>query len=101
MESTQPESQHPAVALIQERRGKAQRPWKIAIRSAATVFAIVALGLQIKIAIPRTRSTDDDYGYGYYYYYYSNSWFSPESFALVSLPSHSTAWHIPTRESFD
>ena len=90
MESTDQVPNQSPETLLLEKQERAQRAWKIAIRSVATVSTVTGLALQIRIVSAPAQS--DLYSYSDYYYYpfYQTGWVSPASFASVSPLSQHT-----------
>jgi len=102
MESTQPEIPPSTVTLAQQKREKSDRLWKLGIRAVATVFAIIALVLQIIILVRRIHlETDSNLTSSYYGDNYYGVWVSPESFFFVSLLFYRAAMHISRLTAFE
>jgi hypothetical protein len=95
-EVPQTEVPQSTVTAAQAKREKSDRLWKLAIRAFATVFAILALALQIVIVVRRVHleTTDEDPTSSIYDNYYAYVWPSPESYFFVSLLLHYAAMHI-------
>lgn len=82
-------------SLIQQSDQRTHLIWKTILRGLATICAVVGIILQARVV-----KASGGYNYEYDYYYSSyDYWFSPESFAFVSVSHSVAAAQVPKQQA--